>query len=293
MVHRRLSPWSSCLAGRARRSCAAALAAPISFTGYVTQDFNPATNPSVVVTPVSSNPANIGQQPWETANGWVSGWGIQDIRIQLRSHDRYALGRDQHVRQRQGSILRPFGQANGDPTGTPTSYDPANLGGDKSIALAFAPVSLTNPISPGTPVVVAGVPANKTVAGHGTDGFTVSTYNASQAATSGLGYSFGTTLPQYTGNLAYNPSSSHPQLEFTIKNFSKIPGLDRTSGFWLTAYAGSAIDGVGEAYLAATKIPALAEQNIPEPTTWMAWTLASVAAAYRFRRSSRRNRVQD
>ena len=56
------------------------IAAPIQFTGNVTSDFNPATNPSVVVTPVSSNPLNIGQSSWITANGWVSGWSIQDIR---------------------------------------------------------------------------------------------------------------------------------------------------------------------------------------------------------------------
>ncbi|HMF37224.1 MAG TPA: hypothetical protein VKF17_11315, partial [Isosphaeraceae bacterium] len=55
----------------------AANAAPIEFTGNVPTDFNPATNPDVVVTPVSDNPPNTGQPAWITANEWVSGWSIQ------------------------------------------------------------------------------------------------------------------------------------------------------------------------------------------------------------------------
>jgi hypothetical protein len=153
--------------------------------------------------------------------------------------------------------------------------------------MAIAPVSLTSPAQPGAPLVVAGVPADKTAVGAGTDGFTVSQYDPTRI-NSGLAYQFGQKLPQFTGNLAFSPSPSHPQLEFTITNFSKIPGLDPTKGFWISAYAGSSLDGVaGEAYLSWTKIPANAEQNIPEPTTWLAWTLLSGAAAWRFRRRNR------
>ncbi len=121
----------------------AANAATIQFTGNVTSDFNPATNPDVVVTPVSDNPPNTGQPAWITANEWVSGWSIQDIR--------------------------------------------------------------------------------------------------------------------------------------------KIAGLNPSNGFWIEMYAGSAVDGVGEAGLAWTKVPITAAQNIPEPTTWLAWTLVAGAAACRFR----------
>ena len=101
-----------------------------------------------------------------------------------------------------------------------------------------------------------------------------------------MGYQFGQQLPQYTGNLAYDPTPAHPQLEFTITNFSKIPGLDPSNGFWIEMYAGSAVDGVGEAGLAWTKVPTTAAQqipNTPEPTTWLAWTLVIGAAACRFR----------
>ena len=284
MVPRRLFTWNIALLVLLGLNAAAANAAPIEFTGNVTNDFNPATNPAVVVTPVSDNPMNIGQPAWITANGWVSGWSTQDIRTYYdASNDTLYVGINT-FKNSQG-VNAPFGQANGDPTGTPTGYDPAHLGGDKSIAIAFAPVSSTTPTQPGTPLVIAGVPADKSQSGSGIDGFTVSKYNAATAA-DGLGYQFGQTLPQNTGNLAFDPTPAHPQLEFTITNFSKIPGLDPSNGFWIEMYAGSAVDGVGEAGLAWTKVPITAAQLIPtapEPTTWLAWTLIAGAAAYRFR----------
>ena len=281
MVPRRLYTWNIALLVLLGLHAPAAHATPIHFTGNVDNDFNPATNPGVVVTPVSGNALNIGQPAWVTANGWVSGWSVQDIRTSYNSAtDTLSVGIDTFANSK--GQYAPFGQANGDPTGTPTGYDPANLGGDKSIAIAFAPLNSTNPNSPGTPLVIAGVPADKSQSGAGTDGFTVSKFNSTTAA-DGLGYQFGQTLPQYTGNLAYNPSPAHPQLEFTITNFSKIPGLDPASGFWVEMYAGSAVDGVGEAGLSWTKVPITAEQNIPEPATLLAWSLLAGAMAYRFR----------
>ena len=283
MVPRRLYIWNIALLIVLTLQ-ATANSASIQFTGNVANDFNPATNPGVVVTPVSDDATNIGQPASDTANGWVSGWSIQDIRTYYNSStDTLYVGVDTFANSK--GQYAPFGQANGNPTGTPTANDPANLGGDKSIAIAFAPVSTTNPSQPGTPLVVAGVPADKSQSGAGTiDGFTVSKYNATTANADGLGYAFGQTLPQYTGNLAYNPSTAHPQLEFTITNFSKIPGLDAANGFWIEMYAGSAVDGVGEAGLSWTKVPITAAQNIPEPTAMLAWTLLSGAAAWRIRR---------
>jgi len=281
MVPRRLYTWNVALLILLGLHAPAANAAPIEFTGNVPNDFNPATNPGVVVTPVSDNPLNIGQTAADTANGWVSGWSIQDIRTYYNaSNDTLYVGIDTF--KNPNGQYAPFGQANGDPTGTPTGDDPAHLGGDKSIAIAFAPVSTTNPSQPGTPLVIAGVPADKSQSGAGIDGFTVSKYNAATAV-DGLGYQFGKTLPQNTGNLAFDPTPAHPQLEFTITNFSKIPGLNPSSGFWIEMYAGSAMDQVGEAGLGWTMVPVTAAQNIPEPTTWLAWTLVAGAAACRFR----------
>jgi len=260
-----------------------ACAATIQFTGNVQNDFNPATDPGVTVTPVSSNPLNIGQSQWITNNGWISGWSIQDIRTSYDAKtDTLSVGVD-NFKNASGEIA-PFGQANGDPTGTPTAYDPAHLGSDKSFALAIAPVNAASPAQPGAPLVIAGVPADKTTAGSGIDGFTVAKFNAANAS-SGLAYQFGAALPQNTGNLAFDPSPSHPQLEFTIPNFSKIPGFDPSKGFWISAYAGSSLDGVaGEAYLAWSKVPVNAAQSIPEPATWLAWSIATGAIAWRLRR---------
>jgi hypothetical protein len=262
----------------------AAKAASMPSTGFVESDFNPTTNPNVNVTPVSSDPMNIGQSQWITANGWVSGWSIKDIRTYYdKSSDTLYVGVNTFANP--SGQHAPFGQANGDPKGIVTGYDPAHLGGDKSIALAFATINPSNVATPGTPLVIAGVAADKTMTGSGTDGYTVSQFNSSQI---GLAYQFGTRLPQYTGNLAFDPSSAHPQIEFTINNFSKIPGLDPSRGYWIEAYAGSAQDGVaGEAYLPWTKIPANAAQNIPEPASLLAWTLALGAVAYRAIRRSR------
>src|SRR5208337_1493920 len=192
--------------------------------------------------------------------------------------------------------IAPFGQSNGDPSGTPTPYDPARLGygtpsSDKSIALVFAPVNPANPSVPGTPVVIAGVPADKTKNGPGTDGFTVSSLDYSRASGT-LGYLFGKNLLQNQGNLAFDPTSAHPQLEFTIKNFNQL--IDPSKGFWIEGFAGSAEDRyVGTTNLAWTQVPQLSAQQIPstpEPSTWLMWSLAaSGMVLWRLRR--RRNRA--
>ena len=149
MVHRRLYPWILAFLVLLGLRSPAAFAVPIQFSGNVTQDFNPVTNPNVVVTPVSSNPLDIGQSQWITANGWVSGWSIQDIRTNYDpTTDTLSVGINTF--KNANGQYAPFGQANGDPSGTPTSYDPAHLGSDKSIALAIAPVNLTNLSQPGT-----------------------------------------------------------------------------------------------------------------------------------------------
>ena len=181
--------------------------------------------------------------------------------------------------------IAPFGQANGDPAGTPTAYDPAHLGSDKSFALAIAPVNAGQPgAARRTPWrLPAFRPTRRPPAPESTASRSPS--STRRTLRRGLAYQFGAALPQNTGTLAFDPSPSHPQLEFTISNFSKIPGLDPTQGFWISAYAGSSLDGVaGEAYLAWSKVPVNAAQSIPEPATWLAWSLATGAVAWRLRR---------
>ena len=100
-------------------------------------------------------------------------------------------------------------------------------------------------------MVVAGVPADKTTAGTwALDGFNVASFKAQSigAQTIGIENSYGATLTNNLGTLAFDPSAAHPGFEFTISNFSKIPGLNPANGFWVELYAGSTSDVIaGEA----------------------------------------------
>lgn len=294
MVHDRLGPLILAVVMMAGLGPDAVRAAGITFTGHVEQDF---ANADPVIVPVNPSAQSLGEWPTSVTNNgtWVTGWNIKNIDLSYDSKtDTLYVGINNWANA-NGQIA-PFGQANGNPSGTPTPYDPANLGfgtpsSDKSVALAFAPINTANPSVPGTPVVIAGVPANKAMNGSGIDGFTVSSINNSQA-TSGLGYMFGQPLPNNQGNLAFDPDQAHPQLEFTINNFSHL--INPSSGFWIEGSDGSAEDRyVGATTLNWTYVPALAAQNIPnapEPATWLMWSLAaSGMVLWRVRR--RRNRA--
>jgi hypothetical protein len=272
-----------------------ASADPINFTGYVWNDFNPNTNSQVQVIPGMSNPLNIGQPSWMTNAGWDSGFAIRDIRTYYDAqNDTMYVGVNTFINKNGTQTIA------GDSYGSGTFSDPnlqklaggvnpSGLQGDKSITIAFAPASATSSAQPGTPVIVAGVPADKSKAGSGTiDGFTVSTFNGGN---NGLAYSYGTKLPQFTGNLAFDPGTVtngtiRPGFEFTIPNFSKIPGLSGSGSLWIEAYAGSAQDGaVGETQIPFYRIPNPASQVIgPEPATLALWSLVAGGAAWRLRK---------
>ncbi|GAC1468364.1 MAG: hypothetical protein NVSMB9_10990 [Isosphaeraceae bacterium] len=259
------------------------LADPINFTGIVEDDFNP-KSANVRLTPVSDNPLNIGQASFITENGWISGWSVKDIRTSYDpASDTMSVGVNT-FRNSKG-VLSIVGDADGhgDP-GVPSpqmaeahGLNQPHLGGHKSVAVAFAPDGPNGKISPGIPVVVAGVPADKSTVGPGLDGFNVAAFKGNDL---GLGYNFGQTLTDHLGTLAFDPSAQHPGFEFTIKNFSKIPGLSPSKGFWMSAYAGSSDDVIaGETALDLTRLSALSEQNIPEPATLLAWSLVAGGAA--------------
>jgi hypothetical protein len=66
---------------------------------------------------------------------------------------------------------------------------------------------------------------------------------------------FGTELPQFEGNVYYNNSIAHPNLEFAIRNFSQLyqavtgQALSASSVFNVGAFGGSGQDiGIGEAF---------------------------------------------
>jgi hypothetical protein len=256
-----------------------------TFTGNVAQDFPTTPGSGVTVIPVNASPTStdVAQAAWMTQQGWVTGWAVKDVRLQYDpATDTMAVG------------VNTFSVAgNADGNGTPGvpdprmsaagGVDPAHLGGDKSITVGF---DMTNS---GTPTFVAGVPADKSKAGPGLDGFTVASY---QSSGSGLQYSYGQALPNHTGQLAFDPSAAHPNFEFTISNFSKFPGFDPTKGFGITLFAGSAFDVVaGEEYVPLAKVamPQSGSQtvNTPEPATLLAWSAVGVLALARSRRRPR------
>src|SRR4051794_38506636 len=194
MVRLRYIPW--CLTVLALIGARPALAAPFTptLTGNVPLDF-PATSTSVQVTSVSTNPLNIGAASFIPANGWVSGWAVQDIRTLYNSaNDTLYVGIN-GFKNASGQYAI-FGDADGN--GNPGQASPQmaaqgglnspSLSGDKSIAISFAPINPANQSKPGSPLVVAGVPADKSKIGSGTiDGFTVSQSTGAAA----LQFSFG------------------------------------------------------------------------------------------------------
>lgn len=276
-----------------------AATSPIFATGNVELDM---PSSSGAVTTITGHPFNYTYQPqWMTDQGLVNGYAMKDIRLSYdKATDTLAVGVNFYgvAGNTDGS---PDGQTN-PLTITNHGSNPANFGADKSVAIAFTPVA-----SPGkaadSPLIIAGVPAVKADPAAGTQAnFTVAAY---QSSTGGLAHSFGQTLANNVGSLAYNPSSATPDFEFTVKNFSKIPGLNAlTNGFYVSAFSGAQQTViVGKSSIASTFVPppSLSEGNlnptpppptitpmtppaVPEPTTVLAWGLIAGGAAWRFRR---------
>jgi hypothetical protein len=272
------------LATLALLGATAASAGPVTLTGNVASDFNP-TNPDVHVSPVDSNPLmNMVQLPSETSLGIINGYAIKDIREAYDSKtDTLYIGLNTYGVAGSATGLDPT-TAQGKYFATVLAHagghDPANIGGNKSITVGFAANNPNDSSQPGQIIALAGVPAGNK--GSGLDGFTVAKYAGLNV---GMQNNYGATLTNNLGSLAFNPDAAHPNFEFTIKNFSTIsPSLDPSVGFWIRAYAGSPDDGpVGEE-TTVFHVPALAQQVVPEPTTWMAWSLLAGAAAVRLRR---------
>jgi len=282
--------FRSCLIIAVLHGARSVSADPITFTGNVASDFNPQTNPGVVVITDSlheNDPIHIAQPAWMTASGLVSGWNIKDVRLDYNAAtDVMYVG------------VNTYGVAgNVDGNGTPGSpdarltaaggTDPANFGGDKSMAVGFAPLTGTySPFNLPTPVIVAGVPGDKAQAGTGLDGFTVAKYaGGSSPGTLDLVTGFGQTLTAGMGNLAFDPSQQHPGFEFTITNFSKLLGANPMNGLVVMTQDGSVQSVVtGKDELVGAFPEA---QEIPEPTTWMVWTVLAGGMAWSYRRSRR------
>ncbi len=288
MVRRSVLGWT--LTALALTGGRLATADPITLTGFVTNDFT-----SNEITPV---PGAINLSTPFPGN--TSGWSLQSVGTDYNAaNDTLAIGLHEFANA-QGQL-----PVAGDAYGTGKQGDPASeavaaglnppgFGGDKSITVEFAPVAGTNAAgqaTAGTPVIVAGIPSDKTHAGTGTDGFSVASYAPSNPANPSLSvpqWSYGSPISAGMGNLAFDPTAQHPEFEFTINNFSKISGIDPSKGLFVRVYEGSLQDGgVGETDTGFMFIPPAAGQglNIPEPATVLAWSVVlGGGAALRRRR---------
>jgi len=218
----------------------------------------------------ASSPNDVAQ---DASLPGITGWNIKDLRLA------YDEGTDSML-----VGVNMFGVAgDSDGDGMPgqlsstVGRDEPSLGGLESIAVAI------DTDLDGQPDVIAGVPANKPPGiEKGVDAFTVAKY---QNSSHGLAFSFGGTLDEHMGELAFDPSAEHPDFLFTIEEFKELPGLVPEEGFTISAFAGSPADVIaGEDFLVNTRIafPGSDNQQIPEPATVLAWSLvAGGALAYR------------
>lgn len=278
-----------------------AQAGPIDFTGITQTDFS-TTSPAAVgnmnyaSVPVLSSAANLGESSFIPANGWVSGWAISSVQSSYDPTNNTMYVGLSSFKEPAFGTYAIFGDAdgNGNPGGASAQMaaaggvDSPNLGGDKAVAVAFAAADPNT--SPGTKVIIAGIPSAKSLAGTGIDGFTVASYNGSSGE---LQNSFASALKGVTGNLAFNPSAAHPELEFSISNFSGS-GINPAQGFWINLYAGSGADVVaGEIGTGWVWVPPVQAQilppNTPEPTTFLVWASLAGGMAWGLRRRSRRS----
>ena len=267
---------------------------PIGFTGNVQQDFSAQNimgnlNSSPVT--VMNSPLDLGEASFIPASGWVSGWAVNNVQMSYNtSNDTLYVGLAGFKNSSGQYAIFGDADGNGNPGGASATMtkmggiDSANMGGDKAVAVAFAPFNSTNPGVPGTPTMIAGIPSDKSLVGNGIDGFNVAKFNGSSNL---LQNSFGAAITGVSGSLAFNPSATHPELEFSIANLSKS-GINPTQGFWIELYAGSGQDVVaGEAGLVWTYVPPFEPQQIPEPATWIMWAGLAGGLAYRRYRSRR------
>jgi hypothetical protein len=225
-------------------SMAFALTTPVGaalpiFTGDVPTDF---TGPGILTIPDPGGVGDVGL-PDNAPPGTHSGWDMVDLRLTYdTSTDTLYVG------------INTFGIAgdadgNGNPGGTSAwlstnlGTDIANLGSTETIAVYF------DLDQDGTFDVIAGVSGSNDVTGFKVANFSGNPYNPS--------YAFGTALPTHTGSYHANPSAADPDFEFTILNFSTLPGQDALlAGFRVWAFMGSLEDdGIGEDFIQYEQSP--------------------------------------
>jgi hypothetical protein len=268
-----------CLVVGALLSARSAAADVINFTGNVTTDFSKANAPGATF---YTNPSDPSTTPAANAliDGIAPGIFLKDVAL-----DYNAATNTMYVG------IQTYGV-----TG---SVDGSSIGTGNGLAVGFAPVStsFTTGDTPPAPTFVAGdsnvaTGTTPTAAGRGTglDGFNVTTYAGGTATgTMNLLTGFGQTLTAGMGNLAFTPSATTPDYEFTITNFSKLLGADPSGKVAVLIQDGQVNAGSGKGDFIVTYIPFGAQTITPEPTTWLVWAGMAGGLAWSVRRRSRRS----
>jgi hypothetical protein len=234
----------------------------VNFTGNVPIDFPATQVPGVVILPDNPLVQHPAIAPQIAPIVKVSGFDISGIRVSYDpTDDTLNLGLDQpQSLNHAGEVIASDADNNGN-SGTVNPAitaipgfggfeDPANFGGTEHMA-AFLDFT-----GNGTPNVVAGfsaVPPTPTP----TDPSPQKQFEVALAVGGGPNTppAFGTELPQFEGNVYYNNSIAHPNLEFAIRNFSQLyqtitgHALTASTVYNIGAFAGSGQDiGIGEAF---------------------------------------------
>lgn len=216
----------------------------------------------------TSNPGDVARPTWMINEGKQTGFNIKDLRLHFdRAADVVYVG---------VNFFGIAGDVDGD--GDPNNSDPRTLKGggiDQPTFSGREAVAVGFDLN-GDRVtdIIAGIPVSKT--GSGIDNFSVSKYVNNGLI---LPYGFGEKLTDHNGGLAFVPSADHPDFEFSITNFSKLPGFNPLSdSFGVTSYAGS-LDAViiGEDMVQYTAVSP--QVIVPEPASVLGWTLLVTAGA--------------
>jgi len=269
-----------CLIAIALLGARSAAADPITFTGNVANDFNPATNPDVTIITSSANlnpVSTTGPNGTPLLNGVVPGDALKQVALDYNAAtDTMYVG------------VQTWGVA-GSAAGTTIASGNGMVVGFAPLTGAYKPSDLAAPtfvagasnVSPGQSNAAAG-------RGPGLDGFNVATYTGGTVpGTMNLLTGFGQTLTAGMGNLAFNPSTATPGFEFTITNFSKLLGANPANGVVVMTQDGEVNVDTSKDELAGTYPAAVEPQTIPEPTTFMVWAGLAAGLAWARRRSQR------
>jgi hypothetical protein len=252
----------------------------VNFTGNVPVDFPATTSPGVVVLPVDlSNPETLEPtippilQPYIHVNGFY----LQDIRISYDStDDTLYFGIDQPASGNpgQGEVIAGDMDDSGNSAQVnpnvaavfPGFVDPADMQDSKFIG------TFLDFTGSGIPQIVAGYSAVSP--NPPSLPFPTNPYQVAVADPSNL-HDFGTSLPQYTGTVFLQNSTTTPNLEFSISHFSQLyqmetgKPLTSSSVIYVGGQGGSDLpDGITDAFMPeqAVNIGAATLPVSPTPT---------------------------